>query len=395
MKIFFIFDSTYPFYTGGIETWIYNVCERLIKQYEITIFTVKNYRNDNAMGRFSNINPKIQIVPIKNMNHIPVMKHLVHKHIALYNCNITVHAMYKEIKKYLNLEETYYLIGLGTVFAAKTVRMIKEEYKNVVAIASCRTLHPEVLAEEYPGTGWIVGQMEKKNLRKMDAIWSNGMDTQKALKDKGFDSIVIKNGVDFELLDQTEKYDFKNMGIGKEIIIATIGSVSKIKGYYEIIKATKLLKERYGLIIQFIGVGKVNTGNRKKFELFANQLGVAAQIHLIGEHRNAISYAKGADIVFCGSGGSGYGMAALESMVSKTPIIAWNTPVYQQMLVNGRSAKLVKPWDEKALAEGIYYIYKHEKEAKIWGENAYKRAKEFDWSIVIEEIEDALKGLKR
>ena len=50
MKIVFIFDSTYPYYTGGIETWIYNVCERMIMQNEITIFTVKNFRSDNRMG---------------------------------------------------------------------------------------------------------------------------------------------------------------------------------------------------------------------------------------------------------------------------------------------------------------------------------------------------------
>lgn len=395
MKIFFVFDSTYPFYTGGIETWIYNVCERLIERHEITIFTVKNYRNDSAMGRFENINPKIQIVPVKNLNHIPGVRHLVHKHIALYNSNVTVHMMRREIKKHLNTEETYYLVGLGTVFAAKTVRLIKKEYDNVIAITSCRSLHPEVLAEEYPGTGWIVRNMEKKNLRKMDAIWSNGMDTQWALKNKGFDSIVIKNGIDFKRLDQETEYDYKNMGLENEIIIATIGTVSKIKGYYEIIKAVRILKEKYELAVHFIGIGKVNKRNRKKYESFADKLGVAGQIHLIGEHRNVVSYAKGADIMVCASGGSGYGMAGLESMVSKTPIVAWNTKVYQQMLVDGESARLVEPWDESALADGIYYVYTHGKEVENWGKNAHKRAREFDWSIVVGEIEDALKSLAR
>ncbi|MBD5550876.1 MAG: glycosyltransferase [Lachnospiraceae bacterium] len=393
MKIFFIFDSTYPFYTGGIETWIYNVCERLIEKHEITIFTVKNFRNNNSMGQFENINPKIQIIPVKNLNHVPGIRHLVHKHIALFNSNITAYSMYREIKKHIDSEETYFLIGLGTVFAAKTVRMIKKEYTNVKAIASSRGLHPEAIAEEYPGSGPIVKNMEKKNLGKMDTVWSNGQDTQQALRNKGFESIVIKNGVDFDILDREEAFNYKSMGLENEFIIVTIGTVAKWKGYFEIIKAVKILKERYNLIVHFVGIGKVNDRNRNKYESFANNAGVAEQVHLIGEHRNVVSYAKGADIVVCASGGGGYGMAALESMVSRTPIVAWNSPVYQQMLVDGESAKLVKPWDEKALADGIYYMYRHKKEAKEWGENAHRKAKEFDWSIVIEEIEESLKSL--
>ena len=393
MKIFFVFDSTYPFYTGGIETWVYNVCERLIDRHEITIFTVKNFRNDNTMGKFENINPKIRIVPVKNLNHISILKHIVHKHVALYNSNITVHSMYKEIKKHLNHEETYFLIGLGTVFAAKTVRLIKKEYENVRAIASCRSLHPELLAEEYPGTELIVRNMEKKNLLAMDAIWSNGLDTQLALRKKGFTSIVIKNGIDFKKLAQENKYDYKDIGLENEIVIVTIGTVSKIKGYYEIIKAVKILKEEYSLTVHFVGIGKVNVNNRNKFESFADNLGVAEQVHLIGERRNVIEYAKGANIVVCTSGGSGYGMAGLESMVSKTPIIAWDTPVYRQTLTDGVSAKLVEAWDEKALADGIYYILNHKAEAENWEKNAYEKVKKFDWTIVIKEIEEALKSL--
>ena len=64
MKIVFIFDSTYPYYTGGVETWVYNVCEKLIEKHDITIFTVKNFRTDNKMGSYSNINSKIKIVTV-------------------------------------------------------------------------------------------------------------------------------------------------------------------------------------------------------------------------------------------------------------------------------------------------------------------------------------------
>lgn len=393
MKIIFVFDSTYPYYTGGIETWIYNVCERLIKKHEVTIFTVENFRKDNNAGVFTNINPNIRIVPVKNMNHVPGIRHFVHKHIAVYNSNITTYSMYREIIKYINFKDTYYVIGLGTVFAAKTVRLLKKRFKNIKAITSCRSLHPEILAEEYPGVGCVVKRLERKNLLSMDAVWTNGLDTQEALRKKGFESVVIKNGVNFKKLDEEKKFDYKEIGLEDKTIIATIGTVSKVKGYYEIIRAVKVLKEVYNLEVHFVGIGKVNKRNAEIYNKYAKKLEVEKQIHLLGEHRNVVAYAKGADIMLCTSGGGGYGMAILESMVSKTPIVAWNTPVYQQLLKDGHTAKLVNQWDSNALADGIYYILNHNREVISWGERANIAAKDFDWSIVVKEIEDALQSI--
>lgn len=394
MKIIFVFDSTYPYYTGGVETWIYNVCERLIERHEISIFTVENFRKDNTMGKFKNINSNIQIIPVKNMNHIPVIRHFVHKHIALFNSNITVYSMYKAICNYINKSDTYYVIGLGTVFAAKTVRLLKQKRKNIKGIASCRSLHPEVLGEEYPGTERILQRLEKKNLKSMDAVWANGLDTQLALRKKGFKSTVIKNGVAFENLEREKVYDYKKIGLGTENIIATIGSVSQIKGYYEIIEAVSILKKKYALTVHFVGIGKVNIRNKRKFKAYAEKFDVNEQVHLIGEHRNVVAYAKGADIMLCTSGGSGYGHAVLEAMASCTPIIAWDTIGYRQMVCDEKSAKLVKAWDANALAEGIYYVINHKSEAEEWGKRARQIAKQFDWSIVIEEIEAALEKLQ-
>ncbi len=383
MKIVFIFDSTYPYYTGGIETWIYNVCERMIMQNEITIFTVKNFRSDNRMGCYSNINSKIKIIPVKNLNHIKVFRPFVRSYIAVFNSAVTVHSMRRRIKQVLDRNEKYYFIALGTVFAAKTARLLKRDFPNSKMIASCRSLHPEVLGEQYPGVGKIALAMEKKNLRAMDDIWSNGIDTKDALKRKGFESIVIKNGVDFDNYDQIEAFDYKKIGLQNKIKVVTIGTVQKIKGYYEIIDALRYLKDEYGVEVHLIGLGK---GSLDRFNKYAEKKGVSERVHLLGEQRNVVSYAKGADLIVCASGGSGYGMAILESMISQRPIVAWDSPVYRQLLVDGYSARLVKSWDAKALAEGIYYVVTHKEELSKWGERAKSKAQEFDWSEVVREI---------
>ena len=87
-------------------------------------------------------------------------------------------------------------------------------------------------------------------------LWSNGIDTKDALKRKGFESIVIKNGVDFDNYDQIEAFDYKKIGLQNKIKVVTIGTVQKIKGYYEIIDALRYLKDEYGVEVHLIGLGK-------------------------------------------------------------------------------------------------------------------------------------------
>lgn len=390
MKLVFIFDSTYPYYTGGIETWIYNVCERLVKYHEITIFTVENFRKNDRMGHYENINPKIKIVPVKNLNHVKIIQPFVRSYIAVYNSNVTVHSMCWKIRQMLDKNEKYYFIALGTVFAAKTARLLKKDFPQSKMIASCRSLHPEVLGQTYPGVGRIAARMEKKNLAAMDAIWANGIDTQTALRKKGFDSIVIKNGVNFDIYDGVIPFDYSILGLEHKTKMVTIGTVQKIKGYYEIIDAIKILKQKYNEEVHLIGLGK---GSLDKFNNYAKECNVADRVHLLGEQRNVVSYAKSADLIVCASGGSGYGMAILESMVSKTPIVAWDSPVYRQLLKNDYSARLVKSWDAEALAEGIHYIINNPAQVSKWGGRARETAKKFDWTEVIREIETACENL--
>lgn len=390
MNIVFLFDSTYPYYTGGIETWIYNVCERLVKKHHITIFNVKNFRKDNAMGSYDNINDRIEFVPVKNLKHIHVLSPLIRSYIAVLNSNITAYCMRNLFLKWMRKDEKYYIISLGTLFTAKAARLLKKDYPEIISIVSCRSLHPEVLGESYPGLRRIALRLERKNLEAADAIWANGEDTSNVLKMKGFESRIIRNGVDIEKLERTTAYEFKKMGLGQKRIIVTIGTVQKIKGYYELIDTIKILKEKFQFELHLVGVGK---GNQKRFYAYAEKKGVREQVHFTGEQRNAISYAKGADLVACLSGGSGYGMAALESLLSKTPVIAWDSPVYRQLIEDGENGYLVPAWDAEALADKIFLSWDEIVVNKTMGIKAYQSVQKFDWSNVITDIENALNEL--
>lgn len=389
MNIVFLFESTYPYYTGGVETWIYNVCENLIKNHSVSIVTVENFRNDTFAGYFDNINKKINICPIKDLNHIPIVKLLIHKHICILNSLYIVNQMYKECKKIIKNNEEYCIIALGTVFMPIVGALLQKKSNNIKTVSSCRTTEPEMLAQSYPGTGKFCEFLQKKYLHKMDEVWANGNDTHEYLLRKDINSVIIKNGVNYLKLAKEKPFDYNSMGI-KGVVIVTVGSVSDVKGYKEIIQAVSILKKRYDIAVNFVGVGKVRERHKRRYMNYAESLGIKEQVHLIGEHRNVVAYDKGADIVVCCSGGSGYGMSILEAMVSQTPIVAWNNEVHNQLLTDGLTAKLVKAWDSNELADGIRYVLMNPEETKKWGSLASESAKHFDWKVVTNEIEDRL-----
>lgn len=388
MNIVFLFDSTYPHYTGGIETWVYNVSERMADDNEITIFNVENFRKDDKNGVYKEINKRVNFISVKNMNHIKPLSYLCKAHITLLNSNITANQMVKAFGRFRKDGEKYYVIALGTIFAAKACRKIKEIYPDIVSIVSCRSLHPEVLGESFPGTLGRLLKIEAKNLSNVDAIWSNGEDTREALLRKGFDSTVIRNGIDVKRLENISPYDFSLMGLEGKRTVVTIGTVQKIKGYYELIDAISILKEKYNFELHLVGIGK---GNLDRFMNYAKLKGVEDRIHFTGEQRDVIKYAKSADIIACLSGGSGYGMAALESMLSYRPVIAWDSPVYRQIIKDNVNGYLVPEGNRDSLADKIYNNWNEIINNQELTKKAHDSVLRFDWTNVIEDITNELK----
>ena len=83
-------------------------------------------------------------------------------------------------------------------------------------------------------------------------------------------------------------------------------------------------------------------------------------------------------------------MACLESLLSGTPVIAWDNPVYRQMIHHKESGYLVKEQDVSELAEGIFWMMNHPEQAKKMGCEGQNFAKSFDWNCIIQDIERLL-----
>jgi len=389
MKIIFLINSPFPYYAGGIETWLYNVSKRLCTEHDITIVS-RNYRPYPLL--FNDIPDRIRIVNFKTMSDYGLLRPFLRSYMNVVNLFVGSLSMAHTLRKILKGGEKYYVIALDTMFNVSAANRARKNNNNVVLIASSRGPHAEVYAKSFPLCKEIFLSYERKMLKTADAIWANGFDTMAALKNKGFDSVLMRNGVDFNTINDASTSDLEETLNTTNIKIASIGTLSDIKGVNELIDACAILNSRGVKNIELFFIGKGNPGEYKSR---VQNLNIGDRVHFLGHKSNAGAYMKKCDIIACLSGGGGMSMSAIEAMASGTPIIAWDSPVYRQFNVNNPIMHLVKEWNPEKLADGISEMISNYDYYKMTAQNARAEAKSYDWSNIVKELLHNLEMIKK
>lgn len=350
MKIIFLINSPFPYYAGGIETWLYNVSKRLCSDHEITIIA-RSYRPYPLL--FNDIPDRIRIINFMAMADYGLLRPFLRSYVNVVDLFVGTLSMAHTLRKILKGGEKYYVIALDTMFNVSAANRARKNNNNVVLIASSRGPHAEVLAKSFPLCKEVFLSYERKMLKTADAIWANGFDTMAALKSKGFDSVLMRNGVDFNTINDASTSDLEETMNTTNVKIASIGTLSDIKGVNELIDACAILKSRGVKNIELFFIGKGNPGEYKSRVQNQN---IGDRVHFLGHKSNAGAYMKKCDIIACLSGGGGMSMSAIEAMASGTPIIAWDSPVYRQFNVNNPIMHLVKEWNPKKQGDAVNFL---------------------------------------
>lgn len=380
MNIIFLINSPYPNYTGGIENWLYNVSTRLSEKHEVSIISHYDHRDSLY---YPNITDKIKLYQYKTLNSYSFFQPFIRSYLVLIDFFIRAYAMGKKLKTLIDPTKMYYIVALDSMFCVKAELLAKSKNNNIFLIASVRGPHAEILSEQFPLFTKIILNYEKKMLQKVDQIWSNGYDTMDQLKIKGFNSKLVKNGIDYLSLvnREVEDVEFERL-VKNKITIVNVGTLLPIKGIYELIDALFLIKDKFNSNVHLIFIGK---GSKENFANYAKKKNLYDKVHFLGHRNNPALYVKKCTISACLSGGSGMSMAAIESMVSNIPIIAWNTPIYRQFNRNKQTMVLVEK-NVNALAEGITDIIENYQKYEIITKNATKEAMKYDWELICNDI---------
>jgi glycosyltransferase involved in cell wall biosynthesis len=381
MRIFFLINSPFPRYAGGIETWLYNISIRLCYDHKITIVS---HDLKYLPILFSNIPDRIKFYKFKTLLSYKLFRPFIRSYLGLIDLIIGSYSMGYLLKKRIVKNEQCYIVALDSLFCVKAGVIAKNERPNAKLIASVRGPHAEIHANSYQFFSTYIYNFEKRMLKQVDTIWANGFDTMANLEIKGFSSLLMRNGIDFEKIvssvSSNEEIAFFNKGTIK---IASVGTLLPSKGIFELIQAVSFLVKRHNINVDAYFIGK---GDQEDFKKYALKLEIDQNIHFLGHKENPSIYVKQCDIAACLSEGSGMSMAALECMACGIPIIAWDSPVYHQFNLNHSTMLLVTEKDVNALSDGIIEIINYYGRYLKMASDARSESEFYDWNNICDEF---------
>ncbi len=84
---------------------------------------------------------------------------------------------------------------------------------------------------------------------------------------------------------------------------------------------------------------------------------------------------KYSDVVLVTSRAEGFGVVFLEAFNAKTPVVAFDVPAANELIVNQESGALAKPYDVHDLAKQIITLLQNEQTGKMYAARSYTRLK--------------------
>lgn len=160
-----------------------------------------------------------------------------------------------------------------------------------------------------------------------------------------------------------------DLGLDQSVdIIGALGRLVPLKGHANLIQAFAAISDDYpNAQLAIIGDGR----EKNNLQKLIVHLKLQGRVHLLGFQPDAIRLAKAFDIWVMPSFKEGLGLALLEGMCAKLPIIASNVPAMLP-LINGAGGIVIDPHNIKDISTALRtYLDKSVQERVELGEKAY------------------------
>ncbi|MFA5813647.1 MAG: glycosyltransferase family 4 protein [Patescibacteria group bacterium] len=202
---------------------------------------------------------------------------------------------------------------------------------------------------------------------------------------------VVPNGIATKYEIRNKKYE---NNAAKTVI--TVSRLVKKNGIGDLIKAVKILEEKYRInaVLKILGEGKLH----RKLEKLVKDLKIEDRVAFLGEVSNKEVYDRLAQAdVFCRpSLSEGLGNAFLEAMSVNVPVIATPVGGILDFLEDGKTGWFCEVKDQKSIAEKIKYILDEKNKGEVFKvvENAKKLVEEkYSWDLIAKQMKNIFESL--
>jgi glycosyltransferase involved in cell wall biosynthesis len=141
------------------------------------------------------------------------------------------------------------------------------------------------------------------------------------------------------------------MGVGEELVIATVGRLEALKGQAQGLEAIALLRQSHGDAARYVLIGE--GPDRPSLEARARALGLGGVVIFLGHRTDVPRLLPGVDILLHASLSESLGLAVIEALHAGVAVVATRTGAAESILDGGRFGRLVAPGDVPAMAAAL------------------------------------------
>ncbi len=175
---------------------------------------------------------------------------------------------------------------------------------------------------------------------------------------------------------------------GKSLVIGTVKTLEKKYGIGYLIKAFKLLKDKFSDIkLLIVGSGSME----HELKEMVSSMGIENDVHFTGfiPSEKVSEYHKMIDIYVAASieDSESFGVAILEAGACGKPVVVSNVGGLSEIVENGKTGLIVEKQNTKALAEGIEKLLVNINLRNEMGNNGrMKVLQEYNWADSVDKM---------
>ncbi len=191
---------------------------------------------------------------------------------------------------------------------------------------------------------------------------------------------VIPNFIDLHRFNLKAKDHFKRAIApeGEKILIHT-SNFRKVKRTEDVVRIFAKILEKIPSKLLMVGDG----GERSDCEQLCRDLGVGDDVRFLGKQDAIEEILSVSDLFLMPSQSESFGLAALEAMACKVPVVSSNAGGLPELNIDGVTGFLKDIGDVQGMADSSIYILEDEARLATFKENALARAKEFDLAKIL------------
>ena len=192
---------------------------------------------------------------------------------------------------------------------------------------------------------------------------------------------VINNFIDFEKYPEIGSEECQRHTIAKENerIITHISNLRPVKRAWDVIDVFYKIQKEVPSKLLLVGEGP----DRERIECQAKDLGILDKILFLGNSNEVNKLLCYSDLFLLPSETESFGLAALEAMAARTPVISTNSGGLPEVNINGVTGYLSNVGDTDDMAMNGISILKNDQTLQQFKENALMQAKRFSLQNVL------------